>query len=299
MKRTSNNIAIMLGKRKRSAAPASSTVSAPSRITKKPTPPSDDDADLKSIFQRAFEAKFKPLPETKPKNAPSPPSEPSEDEQDSEWSGIDSDAEPEIPVIELKAPSSNIVSPGLFSSSKQDLKAFITGKAPTSSLAVQKPVSAPKKATDTTDVEDSAQHLKNDLALQRLLSESHLLSAKGNTSQSLDATGKTRHKALDLRLQALGSKSSVFKQEKMPMSHRVGMTKKATEREEKRRSEAKEGGIILEREKRKVKFTGKRERAVGAPTVGKFKHGMLSLSKRDVGKIESTGERPRGKKGRR
>ncbi|KAE9993200.1 hypothetical protein EG327_006001 [Venturia inaequalis] len=287
---------MMLGKRKRNVAPASDI---PSRKSQKPSPSSDDDAELRARFQRAFEAKFKPLPKKNPKKAPSPPPEPSEDEVDSEWSGVDSDAEPEIPVIELKAPSTNIVSSGLFSNSKQDLKAFLSGKAPTSSLTVQKPISAPKKAAESTDVEDSAQHLKNDLALQRLLSESHLLTAKGNTSQSLDATGKTRHKALDLRLQALGAKTSVFKQEKMPMSHRKGIVKKSTEREVKRRSDAKEGGIILEKEKRKVKFTGKRERAVGAPTVGKFRHGLLSLSKRDVGKIESTGERPRGKKGRR
>ncbi|TID19725.1 hypothetical protein E2P81_ATG06893 [Venturia nashicola] len=285
----------MLGKRKRSAAPASEL---PSRKSKKSTPPPDDDAELRARFQRAFEARFKPLPNAKTKKAPSPPPELPEDEEDEEWSGVESDAEPEIPVIELKAPSTNIVSSGLFSSSKQDLKAFLSGKAPTSSSTVQKPISAPKKAAESTDVEDSAQHLKNDLALQRLLSESHLLSGKGNTSQSLAATGKTRHKALDLRLQALGAKTSVFKQEKMPMSHRKGIVKKTTEREVKRRSDAKEGGIILEKEKRKVKFTGKRERAVGAPTVGKFRHGLLSLSKRDVGKIESTGERPMGKKGR-
>lgn len=287
---------MMLGKRKRNVAQASGV---PSRKSQKSSPSLDDDAELRARFQRAFEAKFKPLPNKKPKKASSPPPEPPEDEADSEWSGVDSDAEPEIPVIELKAPSTNIVSSGLFSNSKQDLKAFLSGKAPTSSSTVQKPISAPKKAAESTDVEDSAQHLKNDLALQRLLSESHLLTAKGNTSQSLDATGKTRHKALDLRLQALGAKTSVFKQEKMPMSHRKGIVKKSTEREVKRRSDAKEGGIILEKEKRKVKFTGKRERAVGAPTVGKFRHGLLSLSKRDVGKIESTGERPRGKKGRR
>lgn len=286
----------MLGKRKRIAAPA---LEAPNPKLKKSTSPPDDDAELRARFQRAFEAKFKPLPNTKPKKAPSPPPALSEEEEDSEWSGVDSDAEPEISVIEFKAPSSNIVSGGLFSNSKQDLKAFLSGKAPTSSLTAQKPISAPKKAADPADVEDSAQHLKNDLALQRLLSESHLLSGKGNTSQSLEASGKTRHKALDLRLQALGSKTSVFKQEKMPMSHRKGIVKKSTERELKRRSDATEGGIILEKEKRKVKFTGKRERAVGAPTVGKFRHGLLSLSKRDVGKIESTGERPRGKKVRR
>jgi len=83
------------------------------------------------------------------------------------------------------------------------------------------------------------------------------------------------------------------------MAHRVGMVKKAQTREGKRRTEARDAGIILEREKREKKFGGKRERGVGAPTVGKFRRGMLSLSKGDVRKIETSGERPKGKKGRR
>ena len=63
-----------------------------------------------------------------------------------------------------------------------------------------------------------ADNLKKDLALQRLLAESHLL----DSSSSSTLSGNSRHKAIDLRLKALGSKSSLFTQEKMPMSHRKG-----------------------------------------------------------------------------
>jgi len=88
-------------------------------------------------------------------------------------------------------------------------------------------------------------NLKNDLALQRLLRESHLLDTSNPTS-SLALSGSNRHKAIDLRLQALGSKSSIMTQESMPMSHRKGITAKAAQKEAQRRKEAKENGIILE-----------------------------------------------------
>lgn len=62
---------------------------------------------------------------------------------------------------------------------------------------------------------------------------------------------------------------------------------KATEREGKRRREAKENGIVLEKVKKAV-TTGepRRERSIGAPGVGRFSGGMLKLSKRDVASIE-------------
>ena len=73
----------------------------------------------------------------------------------------------------------------------------------------------------------------------------------------------------------------------MPLSHRRGIVSKATEREAKRRHEAKENGIILEKAK-KLKITAevKREKGIGAPAIGKFKGGMLKLSKKDVADIE-------------
>lgn len=161
--------------------------------------------------------------------------------------------------------------------------------------------------TPEEDDTSEAANVKKDLELQRFLKESHLLESATDHSFS----GKNRHKATDLRLQALGSKTSILKQEKMPMSHRRGIVAKQNEREEKRRKEAKENGIILEKAKMGVKkgSEGKRDRGVGAPGVGKFLGGTLKLSKKDIFDIEGPrksvsgrggrgGGRGRGKRGR-
>jgi len=148
-------------------------------------------------------------------------------------------------------------------------------------------VSAKRNATSAVEDEEEAENLKNDIALKRLLAESHLLDPiAGGGVRDLNPSGKNRHKALDLRIQALGSATSIYKQEKMPMNHRKGIVRKAQNREEKRRKEAKEAGIVLE--KRKVVKTEpkRRERVVGGPAVGKFRGGMLTLSKKDVASID-------------
>ena len=73
----------------------------------------------------------------------------------------------------------------------------------------------------------------------------------------------------------------------MPMAHRKGMITKRTEKEEKRRREARENGIILEKAKvAKKSSEPKRDRGVGGPGVGKFSGGMLKLSKKDISDIE-------------
>jgi hypothetical protein len=83
------------------------------------------------------------------------------------------------------------------------------------------------------------------------------------------------------------------------MAHRKGMIAKQSEREEKRRREAKESGIILERVKLEKKSSGgKRDRGVGAPAVGKFSGGTLKLSKKDIFDIEGP-RRGLSNKGRR
>jgi hypothetical protein len=152
------------------------------------------------------------------------------------------------------------------------------------------------------DDASEAANLKKDLELQRFLKESHLLESSTDHSFS----GKNRHKATDLRLQALGSKTSILKQEKMPMSHRMGIIAKQSEKEEKRRREARENGIILEKAKMGAKKDVKRDRGVGAPGVGKFSGGTLRLSRKDIFDIEGPrkiadggrGGRGRGKRGR-
>lgn len=140
-----------------------------------------------------------------------------------------------------------------------------------------------KESKDESD--DETDNLKNDLALQRLLRESHLL----GVSSSLSPTGNNRHKAIDLHLQTVGAKSSILTQEKMPMAHRKGIVVKAKQVEEKRRKEARENGIILEKEKRAKTVRSKnRDRGIGGPGVGRFKGGTLRLSKYDLADIRGT-----------
>ena len=142
-----------------------------------------------------------------------------------------------------------------------------------------------REITNSDDAADEEEaNLKNDIALQRLLKESHLLDPQ---SSSLSLLVQNRHKALDLRLQEVGSKSSIHAQRNMPMAQRKGMAKHALEKEQSRRREAKQNGIILETPtKRKSKRDGKRLRSIGTPSVGRFEGGMLKLSKRDLAKIE-------------
>ena len=129
--------------------------------------------------------------------------------------------------------------------------------------------------------------------MQRLLKESHLLEPQS----SLTHVGQNRHKALDLRLQDLGSKSSIFTQQNMPIDHRRGIHAKSVQREMMRRKQAQENGIILEKAiKRRTNDTGKRDKSIDGPKVGKFQGGMLKLSKNDVAQIEGPKKSSRGRR---
>ena len=140
-----------------------------------------------------------------------------------------------------------------------------------------------------------AANLKKDLALQRLLKESHLLHRPSSTSTS--APTVNRDKVTDLRMQSLGAKASLFDQQKMPLSHRRGIKAKAATREEARRKEAQENGVILERaSKGKQGEARKRDRGVGAPAVGRFSGGTLKLSRKDIHEINGPRQTIRGKR---
>jgi hypothetical protein len=103
-----------------------------------------------------------------------------------------------------------------------------------------------------------------------------------------------------MRVQALGSNVSIHKQEKMPMNMRKGIVAAADARETKRRREAKENGVILERETSKKK--GRRDRgrdiAVDRPGVGRLRGAELRLSDNDIRGIEG-GRDAFGRRGRR
>ncbi|OJD31626.1 uncharacterized protein BKCO1_4600063 [Diplodia corticola] len=309
-------MAVALGKRKRAEAKTAATGSS-KRPAKQEKPDDSDSEDMRDAFRRAFEAKFKPLHgTTKKEKAPEPEEEGSgdSDEDDDDWEGIsEDDEEPEntVEVVEVAGPTRSE------RLSKAELKAFMSSKPPTQpsktpTTASSSSSSKNKKGKggaddDPDDPAADAMNLKNDLALQRLLQESHLLDASSSSSPLADPlagpTGKNRHKATALRLQALcsggGSKASsvLSQQQKMPMAHRKGIKAKAAAKEATRRREARENGIVLERVRKDPAAAAgdaaaakkKRERGVGGPGVGRFSGGTLRLSKRDVASITGEG----------
>lgn len=86
----------------------------------------------------------------------------------------------------------------------------------------------------------------------------------------------------------------------MPMAERKGIHANRAAKEEKRRNEARENGVILEREVRKSSGArGKmRDRGVGGPSVGRMRGGMLTLSRRDVAEIQGPSRGGGGSRGR-
>lgn len=102
-----------------------------------------------------------------------------------------------------------------------------------------------------------------------------------------------------MRLQDLGAKSSALDQEKMPLSHRKGITAKSASREANRRKEAVENGIILEKQRFAAKSMKKRDRGIAGPGIGKFQGGTLRLTSRDVKSIEGSKGKGAGRKGRK
>ncbi|KAF5655896.1 swr1-complex 5 [Fusarium sp. NRRL 25303] len=271
--------------------------------------------DAAAIFRRHFEAEFAPLPEAeaakskfkKAKHEGSSNDIESEEDgdnnsdgDDGEWSGLsDEDSvteEEHSPTIQV-VDHSNKQPPKPAAMSKRELKAFM--ETPQSSRPPEQTTPKTEESLSATSSpsntlpEDAPSLLAQDLELRRLLAESHLLapaiSASGTTiAPKAFATGRTRQKATDLRVQALGSKVSIHKQEKMPMNMRKGIVAAADAREAKRRREAKENGVILERETGKKK--GRRDRgrdvAVDRPGVGRLKGAELRLSDKDIKSIE-------------
>ncbi|CBF86546.1 hypothetical protein AN2292.2 [Aspergillus nidulans FGSC A4] len=281
----------MVGKRKRDT----SEVSGSEKGGGQQETPATAESSAQDIFRKFFEAQFQPLEVKRVNTAKNESdSEYTDNEHDgnsqeddsaseSEWSGIEEQEEnTPVEVVEYQAPSR----------SPEDLidkkarKAFMTAKPPSFSMDLNPITDSSKKATNDEDDKDiESLNLKNDLALQRLLKESHLL----ESASDLAPTGKNRHKALDLRMQELGAKNSLYHQKNMPSSIRKGIKAKAVSKEDKRRREARENGIILEKPAPKKQISsGRRERGVGGPSIGKFAGGTLNLSSRDVAHVQGS-----------
>ncbi|KAF9890920.1 hypothetical protein FE257_005177 [Aspergillus nanangensis] len=272
----------MIGKRKRDTSVVSRSI----KTKDQEDTPTAVDSSYQDVFRKFFEAEFEPLEVPGGKIARAEESE--EDDEDgledseigSDWDGISAE-EDEVNTVEVVDHADSSANAEL-PLDKKARKAFMTAKLPSFSWDQTTAKRSPTKDEDgDEDKVSDANNLKNDLALQRLLQESHLL----ESGSDLAPTGKNRLKALDLRMQSLGAKTSLYHQQNMPSSQRRGIKAKAEKKEDKRRVEARENGIILEKQAPKTKSTqGRRERGVGGPSIGKFTGGTLNLSKQDLWK---------------
>ncbi|EGS20624.1 uncharacterized protein CTHT_0024580 [Thermochaetoides thermophila DSM 1495] len=292
-------------------------------------------AKAQELLRKHFEAQFKPI-DLAPLPRRAIESEDEEDEsseegsdvnsgEGDEWDGIsgdedgtesegdESDDEPHVVQV---VDYSNDSSAADGKMSKQELKVYLSSRPPdpTRKSSSSKPKPS-KKSTDDSFPEDSAELLANDLALQRLIAESHILSEAGanpshwqsshaattGTNTRAFATGRIAKKTTDMRIQALGAKESILTQQKMPMNMRKGIVKHQEEKEKKRRQEARENGIVLEREVKKKKTVRKRrERPVDLPAVGRMRGAELRISAKEAAAIarEVRGPQGRGKRRR-
>ncbi|KAK0265179.1 pre-rRNA processing and 40S ribosomal subunit assembly [Friedmanniomyces endolithicus] len=256
-----------------------------------------NDRDARALFQRAFEAKFTPLEVTEklpsaPETAPLGASFDEDDEESvsSDWNGLSDDwAQVEVVKHDTMDAAGHQLA-------KQEQKAFMSSKPPTATS--RGPTIANQGTSTSAEDEAESSNLKHDLALQRLLKESHLLDHASTKDTAIVPEGKVRVKAVDLRLRELGAKGSVLEQKTMPLAHRKGINAKAAGRETARRKEAVENGVILEKVRTSAQPQKRRERGIGAPSIGKFRGGTLKLSSHDVKSIERS-RLQGGSKGRR
>ncbi|KAJ6264048.1 hypothetical protein Dda_0188 [Drechslerella dactyloides] len=247
-------------------------------------------SSVDAVFRRHFEARFgsidlSPAPTARensnpPSTTPThPPSDDDEkdgsDSDGSSWDGIDDTPAPEVISYDFSKP---LPPPSTKPSTR---RSFMSSKPPTSTsttITTTTPKPTPEEAAA------DAENLKHDLALRRLLSESHLL------DNSLShASARHRQQALDARIVALGGTPLADLSgaaSRTPMAIRQGMTRAQDRRAEKLRSSARENGIVLSKSQmkktKKTTTNKKRDRGVGAPAVGKFRRGALILSRRDV-----------------
>ncbi|KAG0635169.1 hypothetical protein HOY80DRAFT_1025279 [Tuber brumale] len=254
-------------------------------------PSSKSATERMDVFRRHFESQFAPLRGTKEKlgtkKDKAPPEKAEEELSDQEWEGIpgiEDDGLIENAPVVIGFDAAKDVPRSVFKAPRSELKSFMSSKPPLpTSSSTTLPTKSKKSSDDEEDPRSEAEMLKNDLALQRLLRESHLLDS---TSGKLEATGKNRLKALESRIQALGGKDITI-QKKVPMAIRKGIAAAREERELKRRKNAKEAGIVLEKDTTRKKISKKRQNRGGfGPSIGRFKGGALVLSKRDVMDIE-------------
>lgn len=211
--------------------------------------------------------------------------------------------------------------------SKKETKLVRSGRAPTIrelEIKQQQLAKLTRKQQLAAQKEDS-ENLENDLKLQRLLSESHILahniesSGADLTLQTLDyeaPIGNSRRRILDQRIReasALNSLPSARKLEKMPMNMRKRLVKNRENAVKLHEQEALEAGIVLSKVRRgqlRDLHLGKgatlssdrlgtgtkakakmRDRGLKIQSVGKSTRNGLRISASEIDRVSNMGKR--------
>ncbi|KAK9367502.1 hypothetical protein V1509DRAFT_626124 [Lipomyces kononenkoae] len=196
----------------------------------------------------------------------------------------------------------------------KDRRNFMSESAPKPEIVLEKQAARNQSKQKPNVGDDEYMNLKHDVELQRLITESHILSDASRKSGTLslsggsfDAIGKARTKAMEARIDSLAlqsggrmkaskkdyysinpqalleSQNKKFNKEKMPMQMRKGMVQKKAERQEKYEKNAKEAGIVLPKAPRKQKQASQmRDRGLKIQSVGRFTPSGLRLSQSEV-----------------
>lgn len=202
--------------------------------------------------------------------------------------------------------------------SKAEKKLLRAGKALTLEEMKKKEALAQALQSSKKEEEDN---LQNDVKLQRLLEESHILANKMDysgadlTMETMDfeePTGKARLRTLDSRMRSLSSMNSSTgglpkRLENMPMSMRKGMIKSHEKKVARYEEEAKNAGIVLSKVKKgefrninqgkgvspvtnriglgKKNRSTTRDKGLTIQSIGKSTRNGLIISQKDLAKI--------------
>lgn len=192
-------------------------------------------------------------------------------------------------VVEVVTFDHNTVT-GTGSTATKDYKSFMSGKVP---KIIERQTSSKVRNPGDESSDDSEEDLKKDKELQKLLRESHLLVEQGG--DSLETSGKIRHKAIQAQLISNGA--SKEKQQKMPLGMRKSMVAAAKKRAEAAVKHNRESGIVTARKTAEVKK--KQNKTLHELNVGKYKNGKLTITRREIDRINgpkpsSSGQKKRG-----
>ncbi|CCG81470.1 Predicted protein [Taphrina deformans PYCC 5710] len=200
-----------------------------------------------------------------------------------------------IDVVEVVTFDGSAANP-VGDSSTAGYKSFMSGKVPKTG-GVASLVQKSRRSTEDDDSgseSDAADDLKKDKELQRLLRESHLLQAQGNGS--LETEGRIRHKATAAQLIANGA--SKPKQRKMPIGMRKGIEAAANKREGAADKYNRDNGIVTARKAAPV-VQKRSNKTLHELNLGKYKNGKLSISRKEIDRVNGPrGGSAKGKKKR-